>query len=143
MRKVWTRNFFLRQAFSANNGRLFEAFDPYRSTWNETLDDEVSRLGENFVILFNKLIGKWGLVVALPNGRINIKGYYDREGEIIHDIRKGRWMRDNNEKPSELEDLMPSGSGVDDPEVQEEIEKGVHDASVQQGLIDRKPSVIL
>lgn len=143
MRKVWTRNFFLRQAFSANNGRLFEAFDPYRSTWNETLDDEVSRLGENFVILFNKLIGKWGLVVALPNGRINIKGYYDREGEIIHDIRKGRWMRDNNKKPSELEDLMPSGSGVDDPEVQEEIEKGVHDASVQQGLIDRKPSVIL
>ncbi len=143
MRKVWTRNFFLRQAFSANNGRLFEAFDPYRSTWNETLDDEVSRLGENFVILFNKLIGKWGLVVALPNGRINIKGYYDREGEIIHDIRKGRWMRDNNKKPSDLEDLMPSGSGVDDPEVQEEIEKGVHDASVQQGLIDRKPSVIL
>lgn len=143
MRKVWTRNFFLRQAFSANNGRLFEAFDPYRSTWNETLDDEVSRLGENFVILFNKLIGKWGLVVALPNGRINIKGYYDREGEIIHDIRKGRWMRDNNKKPSELEDLMPSGSGVDDPEVQEEIEKGVHDASVQQGLIDRKPSVVL
>ena len=143
MRKVWTRNFFLRQAFSANNGRLFEAFDPYRSTWNETLDDEVSRLGENFVILFNKLIGKWGLVVAIPNGRINIKGYYDREGEIIHDIRKGRWMRDNNKKPSDLEDLMPSGSGVDDPEVQEEIEKGVHDASVQQGLIDRKPSVIL
>jgi hypothetical protein len=143
MRKVWTRNFFLRQAFSANNGRLFEAFDPYRSTWNETLDDEVSRLGENFVILFNKLIGKWGLVVALPNGRINIKGYYDREGEIIHDIRKGRWMRDNNKKPSDLEDLMPSGSGVDDPEVQEEIEKGVHDASVQQGLIDRKPSVVL
>ena len=143
MRKVWTRDFFLRQAFSANNGRLFEAFDPYRSPWNETLDDEVSRLGENFVILFNKLIGKWGLVVALPNGRINIKGYYDREGEIIHDIRKGRWMRDNNKKPSELEDLMPSGSGVDDPEVQEEIEKGVHDASVQQGLIDRKPSVIL
>lgn len=143
MRKVWTRDFFLRQAFSANNGRLFEAFDPYRSTWNETLDDEVSRLGENFVILFNKLIGKWGLVVALPNGRINIKGYYDREGEIIHDIRKGRWMRDNNKKPSDLEDLMPSGSGVDDPEVQEEIEKGVHDASVQQGLIDRKPSVIL
>ena len=143
MRKVWTRNFFLRQAFSANNGRLFEAFDPYRSTWNETLDDEVSRLGENFVILFNKLIGKWGLVVALPNGRINIKGYYDRDGEIIHDIRKGRWMRDNNKKPSDLEDLMPSGSGVDDPEVQEEIEKGVHDASVQQGLIDRKPSVVL
>ena len=143
MRKVWTRNFFLRQAFSANNGRLFEAFDPYRSTWNETLDDEVSRLGENFVILFNKLIGKWGLVVALPNGRINIKGYYDLEGEIIHDIRKGRWMRDNNKKPSDLEDLMPSGSGVDDPEVQEEIEKGVHDASVQQGLIDRKPSVVL
>lgn len=143
MRKVWTRNFFLRQAFSANNGRLFEAFDPYRSPWNETLDDEVSRLGENFVILFNKLIGKWGLVVALPNVRINIKGYYDREGEIIHDIRKGRWMRDNNKKPSDLEDLMPSGSGVDDPEVQEEIEKGVHDASVQQGLIDRKPSVIL
>lgn len=143
MRKVWTRNFFLRQAFSANNGRLFEAFDPYRSPWSETLDDEVSRLGENFVILFNKLIGKWGLVVALPNVRINIKGYYDREGEIIHDIRKGRWMRDNNKKPSDLEDLMPSGSGVDDPEVQEEIEKGVHDASVQQGLIDRKPSVIL
>ena len=143
MRKVRKQNYLLRQEFSANNGRLFEAFDPYRSTWNETLDDEVSRLGENFVILFNKLIGKWGLVVALPNGRINIKGYYDREGEIIHDIRKGRWMRDNNEKPSELEDLMPSGSGVDDPEVQEEIEKGVHDASVQQGLIDRKPSVVL
>ena len=143
MRKVWTRNFFLRQAFSAYNGRQFEAFDPYRSPWNDSLDDEVSKLGENFVVLFNNVVGKWGLVVTLPNGRINIKGYYDREGEIIHDIRKGRWMRDNNKKPSDLEDLMPSGSGVDDPEVQEEIEKGVHDASVQQGLIDRKPSVVL
>ena len=143
MREVWTRNIYLQQAFSANNGRLHEAFDPYRSPLSDSLDREVRKLGENFVVLFNNIVGKWGLVVVLPNGKIQIKGYYDHEGEIIHDIRKGRWMRDNNKHPSDLEDLMPSGSGVDDPEVQEEIEKGVHDASVQQGLIDRKPSVIL
>ena len=143
MRKVWTRNFYLRQAFGANNGRLFEAFDPYRSPLADSLDGEVRKLGDNFVVLFNNIVGKWGLVVAQPNGRIQIKGYYDHEGEIIHDIRKGRWMRDNNKSSVEAEELMPTGSGVDDPEVQEEIEKQVHDASVQQGLIDKRPSVTL
>ena len=144
-RRVWEESSLLRCAFSSRGGRYYEVFDPYRSPWSDGLDKEIERdCGRDHFLIFNKFLGQWALVFVNPTTfGLTIKGYYESETQIIPELQEGRWQLEHRELDGTVPDIAPTGDGVTDPDVQDEINKQVHDACVNQGVAEKTPSVVI